>query len=295
MTKPDRLNAQAVETIPERIPGADRAPNLLALASLEEKYADDRKFIWSVARTLQLLQAFRPGHGALGNIELSQRTGIAKATVSRITHTLSELGYLKKDLVRKYYPTPNLVSLAYAVLGNLHLRQMAQGGMQEIANLSGASVALAWPDHDTMIYVSANSASVSNSLLLDVGSRVSMAKSAIGRAYLSCLEEAELQTYFDRWEILYGTDWPELKSRILRSIEDVRRRGFCIVDSEWRSNVRAVAVPVYDAQHQTFMALNCGGPSFALDLKRLEAEFGPRLLHLSRSLGWEPGSRPPGA
>jgi DNA-binding IclR family transcriptional regulator len=257
-----------------------------SLASLEEEYGEDRKFIWSVARAMQILQAFRLRDGAMGNNELSEGTGIAKATVTRLTHTLTELGYLKRDASRKYYPSPSLLTLGYTVLGKLRIRQMAQAGMQEIATASNASVALSWPEEDTMVYVAANAAPGADGLLLDVGSRVSMASSAVGRAYLACLSPEELNAKFARWEVLYAAEWPALRARIEKSIEDVRTKGFCIVDREWRANVRAAATPVYDADHQTYMSMNCGGPSFVLDPVKLEEEFGPRLVHLATKLGW---------
>jgi len=267
---------------PSRIFGA---PDLSALEAI---YGSDRKFIWSVARAMQILQAFRLRDGAMGNTDLSESTGIAKATVTRLTHTLTELGYLRRDAARKYYPSPTLLTLGYTVMGKLRVRQMAQSGMQQIADAARASAALAWPEEDTMVYVAANAAAGADGLLLDVGSRVSMANTAAGRAYLACLDEAALAEKFDRWSVIYAAGWEDLRSRILRSIDDVRSKGFCIVDSEWRTNVRAAATPIYDPDHQTFMSLNCGGPSFLLDEQRLEEEFGPRLVHLSAKLGWRP-------
>ena len=106
--------------------GLPRAPEL---SDLELSYGEDRKFIWSVARTLQLLQAFRPEEGAMGNGDLSERTGIAKATVSRITYTLTELGYLERTRNRQYFPTSNLLSLSHSVLGSFRIRQLAQRKM----------------------------------------------------------------------------------------------------------------------------------------------------------------------
>jgi len=256
------------------------------LVSLEAEYGDDRKFIWSVARAMQILQAFRLSDGAMGNNELSESTGIAKATVTRLTHTLTELGYLKRDGSRKYYPSPTLLTLGYTVIGKLRVRQLAQSGMQDLANASNASVALAWPEEDTMVYVAASAASTADGLMLDVGSRVGMANTAVGRAYLACLSDAELQKKFDRWEVIYGAQWGELRDRILQSIEEVRTRGFCVVHSEWRSNVLAASTPIYDSDHQTYMSLNCGGPSFLLDREKLEQDYGPRLVHLAQKLGW---------
>lgn len=258
--------------------------NSPSFADLEKLYENDRKFIWSVARTLQLLQSFRPGHGSLGNNELSERTGISKATVTRITYTLTELGYLKKDSSRKYYPSPRLLSLSYPVIGNLHVRQLAQGRMQELANLSGAFVALAWPDEDVMIYVAANAATISDAQLMDIGTRVSMARTSTGRAVLSQLPQDQLEEKFDRWSVLYGPEWPELKARILKSIEEIHERGFCLVDGEWRSNIRTIAVPVYDRVHDTYLGLNCGGPAFNLSADELINEYGPRLVHIAQTV-----------
>ncbi len=256
------------------------------LESLEAEYGNDRKFIWSVARAMQILQAFRLRDGAMGNNELSESTGIAKATVTRLTHTLTELGYLKRDSSRKYYPSPTLLTLGYTVLGKLRVRQLAQNGMQELANASNASVALSWPEEDTMVYVAASASSAGEGLLLDVGSRVSMPNTAVGRAYLACLPQEQLNEKFDRWATIFGATWPELRERIMRSIDEVHTRGFCVVDREWRSNVRAAATPIYDSDHQTYMAMNCGGPSFILEPDKLEQEYGPRLVHLAQKLGW---------
>lgn len=254
------------------------------LAELGAIYGADRKFIWSLARAMQLLQAFRLSDGAMGNAELSESTGIAKATVTRITHTLTELGYLRRDAARKYYPAPMLLTLGHTVLGKLRIRQLAQRGMQELANLSGASVALSWPEEDSMVYVAAHSASVTDSLLLDVGARIGMAASAAGRAYLAQISPEERQARFERWALVYGAAWPEQEDRIMASIEEVRTRGFCIVEQEWRPGLRAAATPVHDGDHRTWMALNCGGPAYTLDRDRLEAEIGPRLVHLARQL-----------
>lgn len=262
-----------------------RAPEL---SDLEVTYGEDRKFIWSVARTLQLLQAFRPMEGPMGNGDLSERTGIAKATVSRITYTLTELGYLERTRNRQYFPTANLLSLAHSVFGSFRIRQLAQRKMQEIANLAGGTVGISWPDKDTMIYIAASIATTSDDLMPEIGTRMSMAKSAAGRAYLSTLAEDDLAALFERWSFFYGAEWPELEHRVRAAIADVKEKGFCIVEGEWRKNVRGVATPVFDQDHDTWLALNCGGPAFDLDRERIETDIGPRMVHFAQSLSSRP-------
>jgi len=41
-----------------------------------------------------VLRAFQPNDGLLGNQEIAARTNLPKPTVSRLTYTLTKLGYL---------------------------------------------------------------------------------------------------------------------------------------------------------------------------------------------------------
>ncbi|SDX80250.1 transcriptional regulator, IclR family [Albimonas donghaensis] len=266
-----------------------RIPLRLNDAELAARHGEDRKFVWSLARAFELLHAFRPGQGPLGNAELSARTGLPKATVTRLTYTLTQLGYLRQsELDGRYQPSPALLAIAYPVLANIGIRQMAQERMQRLADHTGASVALSSPDGDMMIYVSACSSSALDALLLDIGSRVGMTQSAAGRAYLSSLEDDEREAMFEHFAGRLGPDWADLKPRILDSIAEIRERGFCYVDREWREDVRAVATPIADLDGTTRMALTVGGPAFALAPEQMVEDFGPRLVHLARGLSRAP-------
>ena len=52
----------------------------------------DPAFATTLAHGLSLLQTFRHGEPALSNRELSDRTGLSKATISRLTSTLVQRG-----------------------------------------------------------------------------------------------------------------------------------------------------------------------------------------------------------
>src|ERR1041384_854808 len=54
----------------------------------------DRKFVTALARGLEVLRAFTPAEGLLGNGEIAERTRLPKPTVSRLTYTITKLGYL---------------------------------------------------------------------------------------------------------------------------------------------------------------------------------------------------------
>lgn len=246
-------------------------------------YASDRRFVWALARGLEILRAFEPGRGPLGVGEIASITGLPKPTVSRLTYTLAELGYLR--LLHKqgrYEPAPALLALGYPVLANLRVRQAAHDHMRQLAQETGTAVGLASRDRLSMIYVENSASSALVTLRLGVGSKVDMARSALGRAFLAALGETEREILMGHLARRHGEAWPALKERVLDGIAQVKARGFCIVDGEWQPDVRSAGAPLVSLDGNTIMAMNIGAPGFMLDTKRLESELGPRIVHLSR-------------
>src|SRR5690606_33751200 len=94
----------------------------------------DRKFVVALARGLEVLRAFRARDGYLTNQEIAERTTLPKATVTRLTYTLCELGYLTHNpRLGRYQLAPGAVTLGYAALANLGIRQVARAYMDEAA------------------------------------------------------------------------------------------------------------------------------------------------------------------
>ncbi len=80
----------------------------------------DRNFVTALARGLELLRAFGTGEEYLGNAELSNRTHIPRPTVSRLTYTLTQLGYLQHNRhLEKYRLGPGVLALGYRFLANM--------------------------------------------------------------------------------------------------------------------------------------------------------------------------------
>jgi len=247
---------------------------------------EDRRFVTALARGFEILRAFKPGGGALGNQDLSSVTGIPKATVSRLTHTLAELGYLrylKAD--GKYEPTEAILALGYAVLSNIVVRQVAHDPMMELSLEHGVSVGLAARDRLSLIFVDVCKSRMLSTLHLEVGSRVPMATTAVGRAFLAGVPEDERDFYFERFEKRMGAeDWTALRPRVLDAIAQVHDRRFCYVEDEWHRGMRAVATPLVAVDRNTVMSMMCGAPAFRVDRERLEGDLGPRLAHLCEGL-----------
>ena len=156
-----------------------------------KKVATDRSFVVALSRGLDVLRAFRPNDGLLGNQEIAARTNLPKPTVSRLTYTLTKLGYLTPvPRFEKYQLAPAAMALGYAALANLGVRHLSEPYREELMRETGGAVAIGGRDRLSMIYFG-QSRGMTIGVQLDVGSRVPIATTAMGRAYLWALTEEE--------------------------------------------------------------------------------------------------------
>lgn len=252
----------------------------------ENSIGQDRQFITALYRGLEVLRAFHPDDRVgLSNGDISERTGLPNSTVSRLTFTLLKSGYLlyDKDTGRYSMGVP-VLSLGYACLSGLPFRDTARRYMQDLANACGEGVLVALGSRveHTMIYLaSARSRSII-ALQLDVGSRISLARSAMGRAYLAACPEDEREELLESIERQAGPEkWLDLRDGIKRAQDQIAKRGFYANIGEWQPGVSSVAVPFRSTQPaRPLLAFNLGGPSPYLPPDRLENEFGPKLVEL---------------
>jgi DNA-binding IclR family transcriptional regulator len=252
----------------------------------------DRKFVTALARGLEVLRAFTPTEGLLGNGELAQATGLPKPTVTRLTYTLTELGYLVYvERLGKYQLAPAALALGYSALANMRIRQIARGYMQKLAEWTDASVAVGTRDRLDLIYVEHCRSRHGVMLRLGLGSRIPIATTAMGRALIAGLPESErdwLLGYVKRQE---GKRWPRVRAGIERAIGDVATRGFTLSLGEWERDINAVGVPLVAPDGSGAFAFNCGAPAFQFTRERLESEIGPRLVNMVRNVAADLGGR----
>lgn len=255
----------------------------MPLASPRAK--DDRHFVTALARGLEVLACYRSGDTALGNQEIAQRCKLPKSTVSRLTSTLTRLGYLAQvEDSGKYRLGTATLSLGSAMLARMDVRQVARPLMQEIADMSRAMVSLGTRDRFSMIYVENCRSSAALTLSLDVGSRIPVATSAIGRAWLTAVTERERTDFMERVQEMDEIAWPEVRQGIERALSDHRSLGVTCSFGEWQKDVNGIARAFSPGTGLPPMALNCGGPSFNLSKEFLLSEVRPRLIEAAHRL-----------
>jgi DNA-binding IclR family transcriptional regulator len=197
----------------------------------------DRHFVNALARGLELLACFRHGDRMLGNQDLARRCGLPKSTVSRLTNTLTKLGYLVfVEESAKYSLGTATLSLGSAMLARLDIRKLAHPLMQELAEFGQCMVSLGTRDRLSMVYIDVVRGSAAVTLSLDMGARIQIATSAMGRAYLTAVPAQERDDIMERVrELAADQRWPELTEGVARAMRDIRELGVCCSFGECQS------------------------------------------------------------
>jgi DNA-binding IclR family transcriptional regulator len=214
----------------------------------------------SLTRGLEILRSFTAEDATLGNQDLIERTGLPKATVSRLTATLVSLGYLHYDTqLGRYSIGPATVSLGYSALSSSAVVHMAQPLMQELADRTGVATALGTREGLEMVYLANCRPQSPVSLRLNVGSRLPIWRTAMGLAYLAEMR-ADIR---DRVVEQIIAEEPDRENRVrdavAQAIESHARQGFVVSLGSWYSYINAVGVAFRPTDGSPLVAITCGG------------------------------------
>jgi DNA-binding IclR family transcriptional regulator len=248
----------------------------------------------ALERGVSVLRCFSQENPVLGYADIAKMTGIPRPTVNRLVATLAGTGMLRPALAPDRFTLgPAVISLARVFLVSLDVRAVARPKMLAMAEDLGCSVYLAVRDGMEMVLIEA--CRPHSSILsprLDVGSRAPIPTSALGRAYLSALDDSKRAQLVDSLRLLRGPEWDRMGPAMQRSVEEARRLGYCLSLGEFHHEINSVSVPLVGPGDE-IMALNCGGAAFMFTEQRLREEFAPRLLAIARDIAHDIGGHVP--
>lgn len=241
--------------------------------------------IASVGRGLQVLRAFRSELTPLSNAELVRRTGLPKATVSRLTSTLLHLGYLRlAPDGRSFELAAGSLSIGHAYASSSELLELANPFLQALADRLETSATLAVPDGCDMLCI-AYRASPRIAIRFGPGCLLPMGMTALGRAYLWGLPPYARQRMLEGLERSAAPgQWPVMEAGIRASFGELDATGTCAVLGAFNRNTYAVALPIRIGRERVLMAMSCGRASIRPDLARERQRITPVLKEAASQL-----------
>lgn len=249
--------------------------------------------VTALARGLTVLRSIAAADAPLSNRELTELTGIPKPTVSRITATLVSAGFLfRLPDSERFVLTSSVLELSNGFLRNFDIRARARPHLIELAERTSLSVHLAVRDRLDMVAIDAikprSAVLVSR---LDVGSRMNLSRTAVGRAYLAVLAEPERQKLLLGLQAAEGDDWCHISNRLKNALQETAAQGFAISTGEWHDGLNAIAAGFIGPSGERY-AVNCGGSAHQCPRDWLITSAAPLLLECVAAIVLEIGGTP---
>ena len=266
--------------------------NAISLSGLINPHdlSSDRQFAMNLARGLEVLRAFSASTPLLGNREISDITGLPKATVSRLTYTLTLLGYLSRDpQLQKYRLGPGVLSLGYPLLASMQIRQLAKPIMEALARATGCTVNLGIRDRENVIYIDSVRADSTNQHLPDIGTSRPLLASSIGRALILAHPAAEQTAILNYLKVQDSTSFEHYRQTWESDIKRFAAEGYCYSKGDWKQEVHAVAVPVRRPPGEPVLAMNCTIAAHRAQKDKLAHDVVPLLKEAVHKLAFKQG------
>jgi len=239
-----------------------------------------------VSRAFDVLRCFEGHEARLGNLEISNRCGLPRSTVSRLTHTLTRMGqlvYLPRD--QKYRIGLSAVAMSTSMMRGLQLRKLIRSRLEEVAEDIPGTIGFVIPDRFYLVYLEFARAANALGLHSGTGTRIAMARTAAGHAYVAALDEDVGNAVLAEMERECPEDARILRPRLEDNRRALREDGYVTACGSWSPHINGIAAPLWSPQYQTFVVVTIGLLSTMYSEQRLREEVAPRLLDLSHAIG----------
>ncbi len=251
----------------------------------------------TLLRGLSVLEALASAHPlTLGPTQLAAMSGLDKATAIRLARTLVQAGYVEQgEKDRAYGLTRKVLKLSANLTWELDLRTLVRPHLVEMRDRSGETVHLGCLDGCAVRYVDKLESNQSIRLVSAVGQLMPIHTTALGKALLTGLPEADraaliqqidfaesslglaVQASFPPDERVKDIDSvrreasssgppPLTREELIADVEESIRRGYSIA----RVHALSVGANILGRGNQLLGAISIAGPHFRMEHRLAE-------------------------
>ncbi len=216
-----------------------------------------------VDRAAQILECFRFDVHELSVREISQRTGLHKSTAHRILIALQYNGLIQQNPeTGNYHLGIKLFKLGQLAVMRLNLREIARPLLRVLMEETRETVHLAILDEEQVFYLEKVEGPYALRMPSRVGRHIPTYCTSLGKAMLSCLEEAEVRRMLGRHTLKgYTAHTTRTVDALITELRRTRRRGYAVDNEEIEIGLRCVGAPLKDYSGALAGAVSVAGPT----------------------------------
>jgi len=214
-------------------------------------------FVKSLGRGLGILEIFGNSTQRLTLTDVAKLSKLNKTATMRFLQTLCALGYLKRDVDKKYFLSTKILSLSFGFFNTSKLRSISKPHVDDLSSDLNKTVNLAILDDYEALYLYRKE--VVRYLKYDLydGSRLPAYCTSVGKVLLAGLDDSELKKRISGMNLKpITTKTITSKITLWNDIMGTRKRGYSICDRELSMDLYSMAVPLINDKGKVVAAIN---------------------------------------
>jgi IclR family transcriptional regulator, KDG regulon repressor len=196
-----------------------------------------------VTKAFSILNIIAKNKRGMGISEISNLLGISKSTVHGITAALEQAGAVIRDPVSKQYNIGlTLMDLGKAAYERIDFKAIARPALEKLRDECEETVFFGIKNGDRVSIIDKVDSQKDLKITSPVGTSLPLQIGAIGKIFLSLMNQKELENYLQKNPLIsYTADTIIDIDLYKQELEKVRKNGFALDDEEYITGVRAVA------------------------------------------------------
>lgn len=219
---------------------------------------DTKDIVSSFAKGLSVIQAFDNENTHMTVADVASRVDITRASARRLLLTLEHLGYVLQ-IDGMFSLTPKIIELGYSYFSSLHWTDLAYNNMHSVVDKTKLSCSVSTLDGVNIICLLRIAATRILNEGIHVGTRLPAAYTPTGRLFMAHMDDKTLHAYVQTLDYKNYTEHsitdPE---KLYNKIISERELGYQQVAEELEDGLHAVAVPIYNRDHELIATMNVG-------------------------------------
>jgi IclR family transcriptional regulator, KDG regulon repressor len=244
-------------------------------------------------RALAALEVLAGRSSECSLVEICRTLKLHKSTAHRLMMVLEQHRLVDKNPdTGRYRLGLKLFELGSKAIGALDLRRHAKPYLDRLQRELGETVFFCLLDDGQVFYIEKIESQQSVRTACTVGSRAPAYCTAVGKAMLAELADADVNEIIRRWGLKAITpNTITTTSGLKAELRAIRGRGYAVDNEEKESGLRCVGVAVRGDSGKLLAALSVSGPAFRVTQERVP-EIGTAVMRAARELSYEFGYRP---
>ncbi|BAL78032.1 IclR family transcriptional regulator [Bradyrhizobium cosmicum] len=250
--------------------------------------------VQSVDRALSILETLAEDDEGYRLSDLAVRTGLSASTVHRLLATLESRRFVQFDRAEsKWHVGVRSFTVGASFARRRNFSAQAIPYLRKLRDLTRETANLAMVDDEFIIMLTRMESREIMRSLTQVGGRVAMVTSGVGKAVLATYSDEDVGAVIRHHGMPRLTEKSIVRpSDLFKELERIRKQGYALDDEEACMGLRCIAAVVYNDCAEPLAAISVSGMSSRMTEDRLP-EIGQIVREVAGELTVALGGRMP--